>query len=207
MYYNYAMAEQPRRPGRPRERRLDDALLKSGLEVILERGYHATTVTEVGRRAGVGTPALYRRWPTKAEFAMDIVTLMGEPEPIPDTGSIREDLVAFTKLRLRTWATPFFRQLLLPLLLESHAKGPLAVEVGRRFVEYRTALAARIRRSVDAGELRADTDPGRLVDLLMGTVVMPLLFFQDPPAENEAESIVDQVLSGFAIHDRVSNRS
>src|SRR2546427_308401 len=71
--------------------------------------------------------------------------------------------------------------------------------------DYRKALTARILRSVTSGELRTDTDPNRLVDLLMGTITMPMLFFQDLPAADEAETIVDQVLSGFAADDRVAD--
>jgi hypothetical protein len=88
--------------------------------------------------------------------------------------------------------------------MEGSAEESLGVNVGNRFVEYRKALAARILRSVQTGELRADTDPNRLLDLLMGTVAMPLLFFQDVPAMSQAESIVDQVLSGFAVPGRVT---
>jgi AcrR family transcriptional regulator len=197
------MSEDARPPGRPRDPRLDDALLQAGLELIIERGYHAATLTEIARRAGVGTPAIYRRWPTKAHLAIEIVVRENKPEPIPDTGSIRDDLVEFMRLRLRTWATPMFRQLLLPLVLEGFAEGSLAETVRERFVGYRQPLNARIRRAIAAGELRPGTDPGRLVDVLMGTVTMPLLFFQNMPAVNQAESIVDQVLSGFASPARV----
>jgi AcrR family transcriptional regulator len=198
------MSQDARPPGRPRDPRLDDALLDAGLDVIMERGYHSATLTEIARRAGVGTPAIYRRWPTKAKLAIEIVVRVSEPEPIPDTGSIRDDLVAFVALRLRTWSTPFFRKLVVPLLMEGSAEESLGVNVGNRFVEYRKALAARILRSVQTGELRTDTDPNRLLDLLMGTVAMPLLFFQDVPAMSQAESIVDQVLSGFAVPGRVT---
>jgi AcrR family transcriptional regulator len=175
-------------------------LLECGLTVMLERGYHATTVTEIARRAGVGTPAIYRRWPTKVEFAIDLMVRVSEPEPIPETGSIRDDLVSFMTLRLRTWSAPLFRQLVFPALLEAQAKGPLAIRMGERFSEYRQALAARIRRSVESGELRSDTNPDRLIDLLMGTIAMPMLFFQDAPTLEDAESIVDQVLSGYSAH-------
>ena len=199
------MSQDARPPGRPRDPRLDDALLDAGLEVIMERGYHAATLTEIARRAGVGTPAIYRRWPTKAKLAIEIVVRVSEPEPIPDTGSIRDDLVAFVALRLRTWSTPFFRKLVFPVLMEGTAEESLGVNVANRFVEYRKALAARILRSVQTGELRAGTDPNRLLDLLMGTVAMPLLFFQDVPAMSQAESIVDQVLSGFAVPGRVAD--
>jgi AcrR family transcriptional regulator len=187
-----------RRPGRPRDPRLDDALLECGLAVILERGFHAASLTEIARRAGVGTPAIYRRWPTKTQLAMEIVVRVAEPEAIPDTDSIREDLVSFMALRLRTWTTPFFRQLVFPMLLEGHADSALAVQMGQRFVDYRQALGARIRRSIESGELLASTNPDRLIDLLMGTIAMPLLFFQDVPTPDEARAIVDQVLAGYS---------
>jgi len=180
--------------------------LECGLAVILERGYYAATVTEIARRAGVGTPAIYRRWPTKVEFAMDLMVRVSEPEPIPETGSIRDDLVSFMALRLRTWSAPLFRQLVFPALLEAQAKGTLAIQMGERFSEYRRALAARIRRSVESGELRSDTNPDRLIDLLMGTITMPMLFFQDLPGIEDAPSIVDQVLSGYSAHSRVPDR-
>jgi AcrR family transcriptional regulator len=165
---------------------------------MLERGYHNTTLTEIARRAGVGTPAIYRRWPTKAELAMDLMVRVSEPEPIPDTGSIRDDLVSFMALRLRTWMTPLFRQLVFPVLLDGRVEGALGTQVRERFVEYRRALGARIKRSVESGELHSDIDPDRLIDLLMGTIAMPLLFFQDVPSPEEARSIVDQVLSGYS---------
>jgi AcrR family transcriptional regulator len=189
-----------RRPGRPRDPRVDEALLECGLAVILESGYHGATVTEIARRAGVGTPAIYRRWPTKVEFAMELMARVSEQEPIPDTGSIRDDLVSFIALRLRTWSAPFFRQLVFPALLEGQGEGTLATQMRERFIVYRQALGARISRSVESGELRSDTNPDRLIDLLMGTITMPMLFFRDVPTVEDAQSIVDQVLSGYSAH-------
>jgi AcrR family transcriptional regulator len=201
------MSEARRRPGRPRDRRLHEALLEAGLAVFLEAGYGAASLAEIARRAGVGTPAIYRRWPTKADMAIDIVEHVSEAEAIPDTGSIRDDLVAFMALRLRTWTTPLFRKLVVPVLMEGNRQGSLASDIAVRFLDYRKALEARIERSIETGDLRADTNPGRLVDLLMGTISMPLLFFQEPPAVDDAAVIVDQVLSGFGVHDNGSDHS
>jgi AcrR family transcriptional regulator len=201
------MSEPGRRPGRPRDRRLDEALLEAGLAVFLESGYGAASLAEIARRAGVGTPAIYRRWPTKADMAIDIVEHVSEPEPIPDSGSIRDDLVAFMKLRLRTWTTPLFRKLMIPVLMQGNDERSMATHVGVRFLDYRKGLEARIARAIAAGELREGTRPSRLVDLLMGTISMPLLFFQAVPSVDEAEEIVDQVLSGFGVDDHRSDRS
>jgi AcrR family transcriptional regulator len=201
------MNEPKRRAGRPRDPRLDGALLEAGLAVFLESGYHAASLAEIARRAGVGTPAIYRRWPTKADMAMDIVEHVAEPEPIPDTGSIRDDLVAFMVQRLRTWTTPLFRKLMIPIFMQGNDEGSMATDIGVRFLGYRKALEARIARSIEAGELRSGTSPSRLVDVLMGTISMPLLFFQELPTADEAQEIVDQVLSGFGAPDHVSDRS
>ena len=193
------MAELQRLPGRPRDPLLDDAILEAGLAVFLEHGYSAASLAEIARRAGLGTAAIYRRWPTKADLAMAIVEFVAKPEPIPDTGSIRDDLVAFMELRLETWTKPLFRKLVFPTLMEGSGEGSVSAEIAAGFQAYRKPLEERIRRSIEAGELRAKTNPGRLIDLLMGTITMPILFFQEVPAADKAGEIVDQVLSGFGV--------
>jgi AcrR family transcriptional regulator len=187
-----------RKAGRPRNLQLDEALHRSALDVFLQRGYLASSLSEVARRAGVGTAALYRRWPTKAAMAIDVFEREIGPEPIPNTGSIREDLVEFTRLRVRQWRSPLFHNILLPLIMEARLKSPLQDAVTSRFTEYRRPLIERLRRRILAGELRNDADPARLLDLLNGPMTMALIFGGDLPKESEAESIVDQVLEGFA---------
>lgn len=180
--------------GRPRSPRLDGALLDAAEEVLLERGYHAASLSEIARRAGVGTPAIYRRWRTKAEVAIDIVRRAAEPAPIPDTGSIRDDLVTFLRQRLNLFAGNLFHYVLIPVATEPG----LADSVRESFLAYRQPLERRIASAVAAGQLRADAHPGRLIDVLMGSVLTPLLFSVPLPARADAESIVDLVLEGFS---------
>jgi AcrR family transcriptional regulator len=192
------MNENGSHPGRPRERRVDDALLQAGLEVFLEHGYHRASLAEIARRARVGTPAIYRRWPHKADMAIDVVTRENRPEPIPDSGSIRADLAAFVRFRLELWRTPLFHQIILPMHLEAVADPKVSEKIRTAFLGYRQPLGDRIRRSIESGELRRDTEPHRLLDVLMGTIAMPSLFSQELPEPAEAQAIVDQVLEGFA---------
>lgn len=190
---------EPRGVGRPRDARLDEACYRSALEVMLERGYHAATFSEIARRAGVGTPALYRRWPTKAAIAMDLFEREGIAAAlIRDSGSVRDLLVEVMRVRLRAWRTPFFHQIALPLLLEAQANRALGDAFATRFKDYPAHVVARLRQAIEAGELREDVDPNRMLDLLMGTIALPLLFGQELPPDSKAESIVDQVLTGFA---------
>jgi AcrR family transcriptional regulator len=196
------MAIEERKAGRPREARLDEALHRAALEVFLERGYLAASLSEVARRANVGTTAIYRRWPTKAAMAMDVVVKELGSEPIPSTGSIREDLVEFTRLRVRQWRSPLYQQIVLPVVMEARRKSPLQDALSARFDEYRRPLLERLRRRAAAGELRAHADPERLLDFLNGPLSMALIFGRELPQESDAESIVDQVLEGFAPNGR-----
>jgi AcrR family transcriptional regulator len=196
------MAIEERKAGRPREARLDEALHRAALEVFLERGYLAASLSEVARRANVGTTAIYRRWPTKAAMAMDVVIKELGSEPIPNTGSIREDLVEFTRLRVRQWRSPLYQQIVLPVVMEARRKSPLKDAISARFDEYRRPLLERLRRRAAAGELRAHADPERLLDFLNGPLSMALIFGRELPLESDAESIVDQVLEGFAPNGR-----
>lgn len=192
------MDTRARKAGRPRDARLDGALHQAALEVLLERGYLATSLVEVARRAGVGTPALYRRWPTRAAMALDVVVSEMGTEPIPNTGSIRQDLVEFTRARLRQWSTPLFQQVVLPVVMEARTKSPLQDEISARFTKYRRPLLDRLQRRIAAGQLRADADPSRILDHLQGPISMALIFGLTLPKVSEAESMVDQVLEGFA---------
>jgi AcrR family transcriptional regulator len=182
------------RAGRPRSPRVDGALLDAALEVFLERGYHNASLSEIARRAGVGTPAIYRRWRTKVDVGVDVVRRQAEPAPIPNTGSIRRDLVTFIRQRIKMFGGRLFHYLLFPVLTDPG----LSATVQASFLDYRQPLEARIRAAIESGELRPDTDPARLIDMLMGSIVMPLLFSAPFPSRSDAESIVHQALEGFA---------
>lgn len=130
-------------------------------------------------------------------MAIDVVVREQKEEPIPRTGSIRDDLVEFVRSRIGIYSTPLFHRLMLPVLLEAEATPTLKKAISERFIDYRRPLLARIHDAIKGGELRADTEPSLLLNVLMGNVSVPLIFAQPLPPESDAETIVDHVLSGF----------
>ena len=52
--------------GRPRDERVDRAILRATLELIAERGVHGFRTEDVAARAGVGKGAIYRRHPSSS---------------------------------------------------------------------------------------------------------------------------------------------
>lgn len=57
--------------GRPRNPRIDEAALAAARELLVEVGWTGTTMRTIAERAGVGRPALYRRWSSRAHLVLD----------------------------------------------------------------------------------------------------------------------------------------
>lgn len=85
---------------RQRPRRRGDRLLAAVHQAVLdelgERGYAGLTVEAVAGRARVSKASLYRRWPGKRDLVLAAVqATVPDPEDLPDTQSLRGDLVAY----------------------------------------------------------------------------------------------------------------
>src|SRR4051812_1263648 len=55
-------------PGRPRDARIDEAVLGATRELLLEVGWTGISLTSIAERAGTTRPALARRWPSLAHL-------------------------------------------------------------------------------------------------------------------------------------------
>jgi hypothetical protein len=58
--------------GRPRHPAIDDLVVEATTALLAEKGYEATTVQEISRRAGVHTSAIYPRWPNRVALIQDV---------------------------------------------------------------------------------------------------------------------------------------
>ena len=62
------MAEPRRAPGRPRDTSINERALAATRELLVERGFDATTIQAVAEHSGVHASAIYRRWPSRIEL-------------------------------------------------------------------------------------------------------------------------------------------
>jgi AcrR family transcriptional regulator len=87
------MTDEPVRRRRGSE--LEAALLDAAWQELQVGGYGGLTFDAVAVRAGTSKPVLYRRWPTKADLVVAAMRHAGlfERRALPDTGSLREDVV------------------------------------------------------------------------------------------------------------------
>lgn len=152
--------------GRKRDHTRDSEILDATLEVLAETGYDGMTIDMVAARAKAGKATVYRRWSSKAELVLDAVACLKAGEidldALPDTGSLRGDLVAMIK-------PPNIRDAERKLKVMSGivsmiARSPeMAAAAHAALVEPRAA-ANRVLfgRALARGEIAADCDVERL---------------------------------------------
>src|SRR5882757_9493278 len=66
-------SDPPRGRGRPRRAEADAEILDAALSMLSAGGYRDLSLDEVARRAGTAKSSIYRRWPSKAALAAEIV--------------------------------------------------------------------------------------------------------------------------------------
>ncbi|WP_344260104.1 TetR/AcrR family transcriptional regulator [Actinomadura napierensis] len=84
----------------PRQRRrgpeLEAALLDAAWDELVEAGFAKLTMESVASRAGTGIAVLYRRWANKDQLVLAALEhyRSSHPVDVPDTGTLRGDLLA-----------------------------------------------------------------------------------------------------------------
>ena len=78
---------------------LEQALLDAAWEELTEHGYARFTMDAVVKRAGTSPPVLYRRWSDRDELVRAAIAhvLRKHVLEVPDTGSLREDVLTLMR--------------------------------------------------------------------------------------------------------------
>jgi AcrR family transcriptional regulator len=162
--------------GRPRDPRIDDAVLRGTVELIGETGYADLTVDAIARRAGTSKPAIYRRWPGKAHVVHEAVFPIGDDTALPDTGSLAGDVREMVRRTVAVLTTPAARAALPGLVGEMAADPTLHAALLERFSGILSrSLAERLNDAVARGEVRPEVTAADLVEAIAGPTFLALL--------------------------------
>jgi AcrR family transcriptional regulator len=175
-----------------------DRMLSAAAQILRHDGYARLTMERVAAESGVAKTTLYRRWPTKAALCMDLyLDVAGQELCDPDTGDVANDLeqIADTVIRLqtRTVAGPALIGLIAEAQLNPATRAPFLAEFADRRREV-TRLV--LRRAIERGELRPDTDIDLVIDALGGAVTFRLLQGHAPLTTTFIKRLVALVLCG-----------
>ncbi|SFR91353.1 transcriptional regulator, TetR family [Agromyces sp. CF514] len=192
-----AQAPGAPRLGRKRDHSRDPEILDAAIEVLAETGYEGMTIEMVAARAKAGKATLYRRWPSKAELVLDAVACMkrGDVEaPLPDTGTLRGDLVALIKPRSIAEAEKKL-QIMAGLASMLSRSPELADTAYATLVEPRAKVNRLLfQRAVDRGEITGEHDLETLSVVSASMASYRLMLLRKPVDREFLLSIIDGVI-------------
>jgi AcrR family transcriptional regulator len=179
-----------------RSERVVRDVLQAAIDELSKTGYGALRVDDVAVRAGVNKTTVYRRWPTKAELvAAAISTRARHHEALPDTGSVRGDLLEMVARLVTFVRTNEGRAITRLLAVESG--DPDVDRLGRSLRHgIMNQRAKIIERAQQRGELPADLDARLVVDAIFAPIATRILLRREDLDTATAEAFVDLVLAG-----------
>lgn len=186
-------ASKPRTGGR--SARVVHDVLEATLEEFARVGYSALSVEAVAQRAGVNKTTIYRRWPTKAELVRAALTGASTRAEVPDTGSVRGDLLEVLRRITKVAATPRKRSIMRAFFAEQSE--PELADIGRSLRDERMPRSI-VDRAIARGELPAKTDAKLLLEIVMAPVRHRAIVGLEAIDDAFLERVVDVVVRGAA---------
>jgi len=186
------------RGGRPRNPRIQQAILKAAVELVLENGFKALSMDAIAGRAGVGRMTIYRRWPNKAAIVMDAFVARVDPNTLFLPARNYLDSI---RLQMRTMAKAFRGKdgtLLRALLAEAQFDPELAAALCERWTMPRRRMAiAYFEEGMRQGFVRPDVDPNAMIDVLYAPIYYRLQMGIGPLTDGYIDEIFEHAMKGL----------
>jgi AcrR family transcriptional regulator len=172
-------------------------VLDTTIEVILENGAEPLSIGMVAERSGVHETSIYRRWGTREKLVVDALLSHSAQElPVPDTGSLREDLAALESVLIQYVSTPL--GLAQSRSLATSSDDPFVEATRTEFWQRRLAAAEVIvTRAIARGEVPATTDPAVVIEMLVGPIHFRTLLTHRELDRGLAQRIADIIMDGI----------
>ena len=199
---NTPAGDTPRRRRRGPE--LEAALLDAAWDELVHVGFMKLTMESVAARAGTGIAVLYRRWANKDELVIAALEHYRTQHPVdlPDTGSLRGDLLA-ALTGMGTARAGFFA------LAAAAAFSGLMAGTGLTPAQVRdrilgeqrlTRVRALYQRAHDRGEIDLDRIPPAVLAMPFDLVRHDLVLDLKPLKPARISAIVDDLFLPLVAH-------
>lgn len=171
---------------------LEKALLDAAWEELSIHGYARFTMDAVVQRAGTSPPVLYRRWSDRDELVRAVITqvLADSRIDVPDTGSLREDVLTLLRAINATRAG-------IIIVMNAHLAGyyqETGVNPSDLLAErHEQDLDVLFDRAIARGEVNRDNLSERIKALPFDLLRHEILVTFAPAPDRLLEEIVDTI--------------
>jgi AcrR family transcriptional regulator len=183
---------EPRIDGRVRRSR--EAVLAATFALLSEAGLGGVSVDEVARRSGVAKTTIYRHWPTRSALLLEACSKLSSRPTIPDTGSLKGDLVALSttvaeRLSTGRWSS------VLPSVMDAAEREPELAQIHAQLhADMMSAFRAVIAEAQARGELPKTASASDLIGAIVGPLFYRRWFSREPVTPAVAKAVVERAL-------------
>lgn len=184
--------------GRPRDPRIDAAVLDATRELLGETDYASLSVDAIAKRAGTSKPAIYRRWPSKAHLVHEAVFPITEYTELPETGELLSDVSEMMRRSAGILTTP--RRW--PRCRTWSGNWPPTPRCTPRSSSDSFTSCPTVLRWLDVarkrGEVRPEVTSADIVDALAGITFLALITHPDTLDEKWVERTAEFITRGIS---------
>jgi AcrR family transcriptional regulator len=198
-----------------RQARADDTRLRlftAGAELLASQGYHATSVEQITRRAGVAKGTFFVYFPTKDALVTELVRLQVRfvtqergrllVEGAAPTARLRATVLALGRLSDRNISRA--------VLTAGLERGDVGRAIDRLYQDLLELMTEDARAAVRARELSRTTDPEMFALVLMDSFLGATVSFATNPRGRSLldmlEALLDTNFSAFAPRKKPTRR-
>ncbi len=188
-------ASSPVTESRPRvEGDREQEILEATLEVLADVGYDRLTMDAVATRAKASKATLYRRWNTKTALVIDALVSQKGPVAIPDTGSLRQDLIEIS-CGFGGFTDHKTVDLLGSIITAVNRDADFAAAYRRDVIGPKVAAGRAVyERAKARGEIREDLDIDLVAPALAGMILHRVFVLGHQPDPEVITQLIDQII-------------
>lgn len=179
----------------PRSEAREQAILHAALELVVDVGYDRLSMDALAERAHASKATIYRHWSGKADVVASALRCRAhEIGPVPDTGSLRADLLELLCASCEAF-TEEDGPLMASVLWAMRNDRELAELMHTQVLEHKQDQVNQVvTRAVARGEVPAGVDPAVASEVVSSMVLKRLLVSSLPLDEEFRTALVDQVV-------------
>lgn len=180
-------------------------LLQAAAELIVEKGWEATTAAEIGRRAGYSRAMVHARYGSKdaiLEAFQQVYVARLNPDPEPGTTGLQQVLAHFDRVQeIHAEDASVTRAMFVSAFEAVKTSSPLRDGVRDQLSGAAQKVAAGVRTGIADGSLRPDIDADAVVRDITGSifgiafqwVVLP----EQHDLDHEINCVRARIISGY----------
>jgi AcrR family transcriptional regulator len=171
------------------------AICQAVYELLGKVGYDRMTMDAIANQAKASKATIYRMWVDKPELVADALKChFGDTPDVPDTGSLRGDLMALMNVACDATNSDVGEVVAGVMTAAAHDARLAQTLSQSLFADKQRLHATLVGRAVRRGEVHPDTDPALLHEVMHSMITGRKLWSLGPLDEEFARHVIDDVL-------------